>query len=613
MSTIVQMGLENACVATVLACVAAAVGTSFRGRPAVAHCLWLLVLVKLVTPPIWDVAVPIPWFDSRVAEKESPSSELPIAGELVIPDIVVVTEAEAPAEFAKPFPFVHRDRVGEASGSARAIAARLWPAAPLIWLSGSIVMLSSLLIRVRRFRRALELATPAPDAVRTQVELLSDRVGLARPPAVVFVEAAVSPLVWSLDGAPLLVLPRELWKRLDGKRRETLIVHELAHLRRRDHWVRLLEMGVTVLYWWLPVVWWARNALREAEEQCCDAWVVSEFPGAARAYAETLLETVDFLSGPRSDLPIAASGLGHAQHLKRRLVMIMRRTTPKTLSLPGSLAAIAFSTLVLPFGATWAQEPKEEKEVRVVVRTDAPNIEEEVELTGNVVFNYTLADEELADDDSGDEQAEAVKKAILVLKQKLAKAKEKGADAGRTQEESKAIQSAIESLQQSISGKKGTTSEPRVVIAKRLARDNVEAKLDLTSEQTAEREKLREELGSLGKERKLAQDRLREVAQREAAARKKLAALDGKRVQVITRSNVLDDGKQKGDKEAKTVRFTSPNVVTKPVERTETRTFSFTKPNAESRISSLEKKLETMLEELRALKSEGSDSKPRAR
>ena len=94
----------------------------------------------------------------------------------------------------------------------------------------------------------------------------------------------------------------------DARQRATLLAHELAHLRRRDHWVRCLELLVTGLYWWLPVVWMARHALREAEEQCCDAWVVWAFPDAARSYAETLLDTLDFLHRSHQTEPLLASG-----------------------------------------------------------------------------------------------------------------------------------------------------------------------------------------------------------------------------------------------------------------------------------------------------------------
>ena len=57
MDTLLHVGLMNAAVACVLALAAVAVGRVYR-RPAVLHALWLLVLLKLLTPPLWDVPVP---------------------------------------------------------------------------------------------------------------------------------------------------------------------------------------------------------------------------------------------------------------------------------------------------------------------------------------------------------------------------------------------------------------------------------------------------------------------------------------------------------------------------------------------------------------------------
>ena len=80
-------------------------------------------------------------------------------------------------------------------------------------------------------------------------------------------------MVWvPLAGPPHLVLPEELWGLLDATQQDAILAHELAHLKRRDHWVRRLEALACGLYWWDPVAWWARREVERAEERCCDAW-----------------------------------------------------------------------------------------------------------------------------------------------------------------------------------------------------------------------------------------------------------------------------------------------------------------------------------------------------
>src|SRR5262249_19173454 len=151
-------------------------------------------------------------------------------------------------------------------------------------------------------------------------------------PPVWVVSGAVSPMIWAVGAATRLVFPAKLLNRLDEEQRASLLLHELAHVRRRDHWVRLLELAVGAVFWWHPPFWLARRELREAEEQCCDAWVVWASGGEGQAYARALLEAVAFVSGTRCPLPAAASGVGHVSHLRRRLTMIMQGATPKSLS-----------------------------------------------------------------------------------------------------------------------------------------------------------------------------------------------------------------------------------------------------------------------------------------
>src|SRR5207244_3307133 len=86
----------------------------------------------------------------------------------------------------------------------------------------------------------------------------------------------------------------------------------------------------------------------------CDAWVVAELPGYGAVYAGALLETVDFLSRRPAPLPPIASGFGRMHHLKRRLAMIVRGSTPRGLSLAGKLLILTL-TLALPLVPTRAR------------------------------------------------------------------------------------------------------------------------------------------------------------------------------------------------------------------------------------------------------------------
>ncbi len=149
---------------------------------------------------------------------------------------------------------------------------------------------------------------------------------------------------------------------LPWSEQSALVAHELAHYRRHDHLAQWVTMIILGLYWWHPVVWWAQRRLQQAEEQCCDAWVVWALPGGAKSYAGTLLAAVEFLSLPRTRLPLVASGFGEVGQLKRRIEMILARTLPWRMSWAGLAALLMLAAMVLPWSLRASSaEPAAEK------------------------------------------------------------------------------------------------------------------------------------------------------------------------------------------------------------------------------------------------------------
>ncbi len=354
MEDVLRTGLSNALTAALMGAVVATLSPLLSRRPAVLHALWALVLLKLVTPPLFEI--PVGRFETEPAavgiERPAPAENVEFEpldwGWLDAPEIVTFQ------------PEVARSEPPEIE------AASPWRLLGWVWLTGAVATVLIAGSRILRFHRRLRDVAPAGAAVEAEVAALAAGMGLRRAPRVDVVDARVPPMVWSLGARPRLILPRSLWNGLDARRRTLLLTHELAHLKRGDHRLRWLELTATVLYWWLPVVWWTRRALRDVEEQCCDAWVVWMFPDDARAYAETLLDAVDFLTPDAPPAPLLASGFGKARHLRRRLTMVMQGKTPRTLGWTGSLGALALAGVLLPLGPAWAQKAPEGEQALTV-------------------------------------------------------------------------------------------------------------------------------------------------------------------------------------------------------------------------------------------------------
>jgi beta-lactamase regulating signal transducer with metallopeptidase domain len=379
MDHLLEIGVSNAAAAAVLAVLAGTAGLAFR-RPALTHALWLLVLLKLVTPPLFRVEVP------RFAEAAAnpvlhdeantsadaptpvvlPSSEQALAP-AVHPDVsapagVFACSDPLALDWLKPIE-PDNSQAAEIPEESEPLPLQIdWYAiVGSSWVIGSLAWFSLAGWRLSQFQRGLHFARPASAALQRRVAELSTRLRLRQVPLVLLMPGRVAPMLWAIGGSPRLLVPVGLLSDLQATALDTLLLHELAHLKRRDHWVRLLEFAAVGLYWWNPLVWLARRALREAEEQCCDAWVVATLPHAGRTYAEALVDTLDFLSA-RPALPSLACGIGPVSDLKRRLKMILRGDTPRSLSWPVRLGLLALAAAVLPMLPGWVlgQAPAKE-------------------------------------------------------------------------------------------------------------------------------------------------------------------------------------------------------------------------------------------------------------
>jgi beta-lactamase regulating signal transducer with metallopeptidase domain len=404
-ASLFHIAVSNVLMAGALA-VAAMIAARCLRRPALTHALWLLVLVKMITPPVYRV--PLPWPDSLTIRPvptaapteepaEPPQVEAPRPAEVAAtnqpspdtaPDAEKARSNPTPVKPAPdlarvivdPDPIPPRPTEPRERAAGRPMASDPAPIPPpkpvvrpplekhvpaasvslvlaALWLLGSLLCLFLAVKRVRLFQSLLLQARLAPEEVQRQTAALAERLRI-RAPSVWLVPGVVAPMMWVAGRQRRLLLPESLLGRLDARQRSALLAHELAHLRRGDPWVRYLELAVLVLYWWCPLAWWARTQLREAEEECCDAWVLWALPGSARSYALALVETVDFLAEARPVLPALASGFGHVQTLRRRLTMIMRGTTPRNLTAAGAAGVLGLGVLLLPWLPTWAQAPR---------------------------------------------------------------------------------------------------------------------------------------------------------------------------------------------------------------------------------------------------------------
>lgn len=340
---LLQTGLSNALFSLLLAIIALVIGLVFR-RPQLTYVLWLLVLIKLLTPPVVSVPLaPALWQAAPGGTAQLPLEE-PALGSSGL------AGAEQPAGTAHPPGY------GAAAFriSGRAVnwlaAARTW--LPPLLLIGSLLALAWSAVRVVGFHRRLAAeAEPAPAEIQGVAADVARRLNLRRAPGVYTTSAHMSPLVWWLDGRLAIVMPAQLLGQLDCQQQQLVLAHELAHVRRRDYLVRWLEWLACLSFWWNPVVWWAQRNLRATEEICCDALVLSCLKPQPRSYAKSLLAVVEFLTYPALRPPVLASQISNGGLFLRRCRMIVSANANRTTARWMHALVIILAIVVLPLGA----------------------------------------------------------------------------------------------------------------------------------------------------------------------------------------------------------------------------------------------------------------------
>jgi beta-lactamase regulating signal transducer with metallopeptidase domain len=227
-----------------------------------------------------------------------------------------------------------------------------------IWFVGALTTGAMAWRRWAAFRQLLVHASPAPADWQSLAAGLAETLSIRRSPEVLTVPGRLPPLVLPGLRRPRMLLPEDLIGQLNSSQRDALLTHELVHIRRGDHLVRILELVIGVAYWWFPVVRSVGKQLRVCEETCCDHAVVSQLPEARRDYACLLLDVVDFASPPPGRALPQATAMSAASDLEGRLRAILHQTPKARGAWPASVLSLVAACAILPCDLRYESRPK---------------------------------------------------------------------------------------------------------------------------------------------------------------------------------------------------------------------------------------------------------------
>lgn len=220
----------------------------------------------------------------------------------------------------------------------REVAQPFLPQIAMAWFLG-VLLLSVRLVgswkQVRRIER--EGTSPAPAHWRAAMSDLMQRMQMRQP--VRLLSSTLSQVPAALGWLrPVILIPVSALNNLSVQQVESILAHELAHIRRRDYLINLLQSAVEILLFYHPAVWWVSSRMRVERENCCDDIAV-EICGDVQTYARALVALEDLRHAPA--LAVAANG--------GSLLFRIRRLLQPSAGRPADRPAAGVMLVVLTF------------------------------------------------------------------------------------------------------------------------------------------------------------------------------------------------------------------------------------------------------------------------
>ncbi len=265
---------------------------------------------------------------------------------------------EAPVEVAASS--LVWDTPSAAPVAAAAFSWKTWlrPALPwlsLAWLIGA-ALLALRWLGGMGYTQSLRYrgTRPAPPTWQAELATWQQRLGLRRPVKLLLSHRISSPLTLGFF-KPVILIPVSLLSGLTPAQWEAILLHELAHIRRADYLINVIQSLVEILFFYHPLVWGLSRDLSREREACCDDLAVSACGDASR-YAEALtrLQRIRFTAKTPFAMQFSSSKKeGFTARIQRLFAPATQPQRPRLAGLL-ALALIAFLAIVPQFATNAA-------------------------------------------------------------------------------------------------------------------------------------------------------------------------------------------------------------------------------------------------------------------
>jgi len=228
------------------------------------------------------------------------------------------------------------------------------------WCFGIVVFSSRPLLGWHMLRRLRRIGvSPVPDEVLAALERMSGRLGVRRAVRVVRSTLTQAPVVVGYL-RPMILLPVSLVANIPAAQLEAILAHELAHVRRHDFLINVLQIFVETTFFYHPAVWWLSRQIRVEREHCCDDLVVALLSDPVE-YGRALV-AIEQMRGQSTVLALGAAD-GSLLSRVRRILGVRSDGNAVSLRNRGPEALFGIALIGLTFAVTmnWSLATNDDK------------------------------------------------------------------------------------------------------------------------------------------------------------------------------------------------------------------------------------------------------------
>lgn len=222
-----------------------------RVRAVFRYCVWLLVLVKLILPPMLSLPTGIGyWVGDRLP------AAIPISSQAF--DVAGLERASPSAEMPQVRPAQNITEIDALTAPAdSALTPLTWQAVLFIlWLVGVFAFLVVLVQRIKFVRGLIAASSPAKKELLGLLEQYRQQMGVRWDIRLRISDTIPSPAVCGFF-RPTVLIPTPLVEKLSPEGLRATLIHELAHIKRGDLWVNSVQTFLQVIYFYNPFAWFA--------------------------------------------------------------------------------------------------------------------------------------------------------------------------------------------------------------------------------------------------------------------------------------------------------------------------------------------------------------------